>query len=459
MLRILPSKSGPPEGAVQKYVESTFGPIQEVIRVDNDLEILVATDVTNGCLRLVTQGMSRQSVSTDNAQELYTELMLTLVPGTATDWPIAVLTALAHYPFQNNTFLYAGHTVENQAFPECPYPYFLLGPSVTAPQSFSRITLGTTPTLFLSVYPVYHEEAQLRKSQGTTALQKRFERFQITDLVQDARLNSCHPIVDQCEQSVEAARTALRHKNSALASQHLIDAGQGFEELSLQEHALVMYLLAGDPGGRAAERLKALGSRLDKACLESNQRRMLGLDFPPLAPKQMQFGLRIVKKIDSKTRKLFNILLSTPPDRWATRLGDYPDGVLEQFMQQVKLHAELWVDLACAASLWYFLDATRDHDDHAESAYRAVLSQGDERSDLFMDLEATPGQLKGVEDVIAANDPATRPAARASLYLWSRLDPKTTWQALSQKPEVAVTTGFVKTAAQLVGPKILEGLH
>lgn len=123
---------------------------------------------------------------------------------------------------------------------------------MTAPAGSSRVTLGSTPTLFLSVYPLYEEEARLRKSQGTTALQKRFERFQITDFAQDARLNCCHPIVDQCEQSVEAARTALRHKNSALASQHLIDAGQGFEELSLQEHALVMYLLAGDyQGGRA----------------------------------------------------------------------------------------------------------------------------------------------------------------------------------------------------------------
>lgn len=49
MLRTLPSKSGPPEGAIQQYVESTFGPIQEVIGVDDDLEILVATDVASGC--------------------------------------------------------------------------------------------------------------------------------------------------------------------------------------------------------------------------------------------------------------------------------------------------------------------------------------------------------------------------------------------------------------------------
>ena len=117
------------------------------------------------------------------------------------------------------------------------------------------------------------------------------------------------------------------------------------------------------------------------------------------------------------------------------------------------------MELSCAASLWCILDAARDHNDHAETAYRAVLSQGDERSDLFMDLEATPGQLQGVEDVIAANDPATRPAARASLYLWSRLEPQTDWQALAQKPEVAVTTGFIKTAAQMVGPKILDGLR
>lgn len=65
------------------------------------------------------------------------------------------------------------------------------------------------------------------------------------------------------------------------------------------------------------------------------------------------------------------------------------------------------MELSCAASLWCILDAARDHNDHAETAYRAVLSQGDERSDLFMDLEATPGQLQGVEDVIAADDPAT----------------------------------------------------
>lgn len=59
--------------------------------------------------------------------------------------------------------------------------------------------------------------------------------------------------------------------------------------------------------------------------------------------------------MDSKNRKLFNILITTPPDQWATRLGDYPDGVLEQFMQQVKLHSDQLdgVVLRCLAVVYF----------------------------------------------------------------------------------------------------------
>ena len=463
MLRMLPSKSGPPDGAVQEHVERIFGPVQQVIPVDTDLQILVAEDPRSGCLRLVTQGMSGRPMLSDKASEVYAELMLTLVPGTPTEWPLAVLTALAQYPFENNTFLYAGHTVENQGLPECPYPFFLLGPSVSAPEEFTMPTLGTTPTLFLSIYPVYGEEVQLRKEQGIVALQKRFERYQINDFVQEARLNCCGPIISFCEGSLESARKAMRAKKPEEASRHLLEAGQAFEELSLSGQARVMYQLAGEAGARAAERLKAFGARLDPVYLEGTERRLMGLDFPPMTPKQLKFGLRVVKKMHDKFSKLFTILLDTPRAEWSTRLGDFPEAVMSEFMDWVQPQRQRWIELACGASLWCFLDATRDHHDYAESAYRAVLSQGDERSDLFMDLDDMPRQLEGIEDLtlglIGGDDAATRTAAAAALYLWSSLDSEASknWLQMAERTSVAVTTNFLQLATRLVGPRILEG--
>lgn len=450
MFRTLPSKAGPPEGSIQAHVEAAFGPVQEFISVDKDVQILRAEDPRWGCLRLVTQGMSRQAMRTADGQEIHLELMLSLVPGTATTWPIEVLGALAQYPFANNTYFHAGHIVENHGFPECPYPHFLIGPSMTAPEQFTLSTLGLTRTMFLAVYPLYEEEAQLRKDRDPGALQRRLDRFKINDLVQDARLNSCDPALDRCETCLEQARAATRKHDPAAASQHLMEAGQLFEDLLLPSHALAVYQLAGEGGAQAHDRLKRFGARLDPEFFEETQRRLMGLDFPALTPKQVQFGQRLVKRIDQKTEKLFRLMLEDP-----TRLGEYPEGMLAQFQELVKPQAERWVKLASTASLWCLLNAARDRKDNAELAYRAVLSQGDERSDQLMDLDSLAAELQGREAELAGDDPATRAATRAALYVWSRLEPGDWSAVLEKKAPVTVTAGALVLANRIVGPKLL----
>jgi len=164
---------------------------------------------------IVTSGMSTRPMTPPPDAEAgathYAELMAVLPadwPGLRPDgtlvqwymeeeanwWPIRWLKTIARMPHEYDTYVGAGQTIPNGARGE-PYAAntgfggVLLAPSALHPQSHRLAVHDDMAIEFLALWPLYPEEMEMKRTQGTDALRAALAREGVTELVDVRRKN------------------------------------------------------------------------------------------------------------------------------------------------------------------------------------------------------------------------------------------------------------------------------
>jgi hypothetical protein len=170
---------------------------------------------------IVTSGMSTRAMPMPETSEdsdardpeysRYAELMISLPagwPGLRPDgtfvqqymtdeanwWPIRWLKMLARLPHEYDTWVGAGYTIPNTP-PDQPYApntgfsCLLLLPSVLHPNARHLVVHDDVTIEFLSLWPLYPEEMELKLNEGLEALQAAFAAAHIADLLDIHRPN------------------------------------------------------------------------------------------------------------------------------------------------------------------------------------------------------------------------------------------------------------------------------
>lgn len=152
---------------------------------------------------LVTTGMSDRPMNVPvGAEELaYAELMICLPPDWPVSqedfrdennyWPIRLLKVLARLPHEYETWLGAGHTVPNGG--DDPVPYadnnrfvcaLMMPPGIALPTDVAVLDLPDRRRInFYAVWPLHQSEVDLKLNKGLDTLIDRFERQQVTELI------------------------------------------------------------------------------------------------------------------------------------------------------------------------------------------------------------------------------------------------------------------------------------
>jgi len=165
---------------------------------------------------LVTSGMSDLPMTVPHGYEVtkYLELCILLpdnwnIDGTDYNtmeeafkdennyWPVRWLKTIARFPHEYETFLSYGHTIPNgeNADPFADNTKFgcmLLMPSLSLGNNFFELKVKGDKTInFYCLYPLYKEEMDFKLKKGTDALIDKFEKFNVTDIVDINRKNTC----------------------------------------------------------------------------------------------------------------------------------------------------------------------------------------------------------------------------------------------------------------------------
>jgi len=157
---------------------------------------------------LITSGMSARAMKVPEGMEdfSYAELLMCLPPDWPLKqedfkeeknyWPVRLLKMLARFPHEYDSWLGYAHTIPNYDPPE---PYAdntklcgaILLPTLLAPEEFWK--LQATPELsinFWTVMPIYQEEMDLKLKKGSDELLDRFDKHNITEIVDVKRKNT-----------------------------------------------------------------------------------------------------------------------------------------------------------------------------------------------------------------------------------------------------------------------------
>jgi hypothetical protein len=112
-------------------------------------------------------------------------------------WPLRWLKKIARFPHEYETFLSYGHTIPNgeSADPFAGNTRFgcmLLLPSLSLGREFFELKIDDKKSInFYCLYPLYKEEMDFKLKKGTDALIDRFEEYNVSDVVDINRKNTC----------------------------------------------------------------------------------------------------------------------------------------------------------------------------------------------------------------------------------------------------------------------------
>jgi hypothetical protein len=197
---------------ISDHIDAHLGKVETVLHeiVSDAVHIdvhLVKPSESFPFARLVTSGMSDLPMTIPGGVEapVYVELLMTLPGDWRLDqnsfqdevwyWPVRLLKGLARLPHKYNTWLGFGHTVPN-GDPAEPYASStrlcgaIILPSVTVPDDFHRLRINERKEItFFSVVPLYDEEMNLKLRAGSDELLDRFDRLDISDIVDPLRRN------------------------------------------------------------------------------------------------------------------------------------------------------------------------------------------------------------------------------------------------------------------------------
>jgi hypothetical protein len=109
-------------------------------------------------------------------------------------WPVRTLKQLSKYPHLNDTWFGYGHTIPFDQSKEVDHNFhsLILLESIKLSEDFTILETEDGETVyFYSVVPLYKEEVEFKMEHGTGALLKRFTRFEIDEVVDIHRPNTC----------------------------------------------------------------------------------------------------------------------------------------------------------------------------------------------------------------------------------------------------------------------------
>jgi len=111
-------------------------------------------------------------------------------------WPIRQLKTLARFPHLYGTWIGEGHTIANGNPPEpmspnCGFEGVILLSGFTLPEGFAFIETGDKVISVLSMIPLYAEEMDYKLKKGTDALLEKFDKYNISEIIDVNRKNTC----------------------------------------------------------------------------------------------------------------------------------------------------------------------------------------------------------------------------------------------------------------------------
>jgi hypothetical protein len=112
-------------------------------------------------------------------------------------WPVHWLKFIARLPHQYDTWVGHGHTISNGEDVEplaentklcCMFLY----PSITLGKDFFNLKINEHKTVkFYCLYPLYKEEMDFKLKNSADALIDKFEKYNISDVIDINRKNTC----------------------------------------------------------------------------------------------------------------------------------------------------------------------------------------------------------------------------------------------------------------------------
>ena len=112
-------------------------------------------------------------------------------------WPVRWLKTIARFPHEYNTWVGYGHTIPNG---ENASPFarntklgcMILLPSLSLGSKFFSLKINKNKIINIyCLYPLYQEEMNFKLKNGTDALLDKFEEYNLTDIVDTDRENTC----------------------------------------------------------------------------------------------------------------------------------------------------------------------------------------------------------------------------------------------------------------------------
>jgi hypothetical protein len=111
-------------------------------------------------------------------------------------WPIRIMKEIMMLPHENETWFGFGHTYghqEGEEFAEgIGFSSIMLASSMELSAEFTQIELDNGKVVEIyTLIPLYKEELEFKKKNGTSALLEKFDKFGIEEIVKIGRKNVC----------------------------------------------------------------------------------------------------------------------------------------------------------------------------------------------------------------------------------------------------------------------------
>jgi len=151
---------------------------------------------------LFTNGISSLSFETsDKCFPKNIEICMLLPPDWISDdnwappeknWPVTLLGKIGRYPFQNNTWLGFGHTIETGGrLPGTNFEGIMLLKSTTLSKEFLSIKTNENGIEIFTVFPLYKEELDFAVNNSSLKLLELLDNENINDIIKIDRINVC----------------------------------------------------------------------------------------------------------------------------------------------------------------------------------------------------------------------------------------------------------------------------
>jgi Suppressor of fused protein (SUFU) len=202
--------------SISEHIEMHFGEVAWVMHekespdIHVDVYVVEATPTRN-YKRLVTSGMSERPMPVPEGASdgRYAELTICLpaewplsaeaFKDEANYWPVRLLKGVARFAHKNQTWLYAGHSMNWSTPPQA----FAANTAMTAVGLFwPRLSSAESQTISLgrkksarlwAVYPLHEAEANFKISNGAGALDKLLDEAGVTELLHPERPSVVKP--------------------------------------------------------------------------------------------------------------------------------------------------------------------------------------------------------------------------------------------------------------------------